>query len=163
MGTTALQAPDFYRLLQVDPAAEPEVIRAAYRTLAAKHHPDIGGSTARMIALNGAWSVLSDPATRSEYDRDRRLMIGRDRWDAYAPVAPPAPTSGAVLEFGRFAGWSVADVARHDPNYLEWLARTPNGRRYRAEIDEVLDRSRTATETAPVTSRKATGGRWRRR
>ena len=41
---------DFYRVLQVDPAAEPEVIRAAYRALARKYHPDVSiGADDRMV------------------------------------------------------------------------------------------------------------------
>ena len=62
---------DLYELLQVTPSAEPEVIRAAYRALAQKHHPDTGGSQERMAALNHAWAVLGDTQARSNYDRAR--------------------------------------------------------------------------------------------
>ena len=44
---------DAYRVLQVDPEAEDEVIKAAYRRLARKYHPDLAfGSEAagRMAA-----------------------------------------------------------------------------------------------------------------
>ncbi|MFI5260046.1 MAG: DnaJ domain-containing protein [Candidatus Limnocylindrales bacterium] len=41
-------------MLQVHPRAEAEVIRAAYRTLARKYHPDHGGDPARMIAADFA-------------------------------------------------------------------------------------------------------------
>ena len=37
-------APDYYRILRVDPQAEPEVINAAYRKLAAMYHPDVDPS-----------------------------------------------------------------------------------------------------------------------
>ena len=47
-------ADDLYQVLQVTPDAEPEVIRAAYRALAQKHHPDAGGTQERMAALNHA-------------------------------------------------------------------------------------------------------------
>ena len=40
---------DFYEVLQVSPRAEPEVVRAAYRILARKYHPDLGGDPRRMI------------------------------------------------------------------------------------------------------------------
>jgi hypothetical protein len=65
---------DYYRVLQVDPAAEPKVIQAAYRGLAAKYHPDRykgPGATARMQQINEAYDVLSDPAKRRDYDRSR--------------------------------------------------------------------------------------------
>ena len=54
--------PDFYKTLQVDPAADPEVIEVAYRRLARKFHPDTNpapDATARMAALNEAYAVLA--------------------------------------------------------------------------------------------------------
>jgi curved DNA-binding protein CbpA len=50
-----LELVDSYGILQVDPRADPEVIRAAFRSLARKYHPDVaGGSAERMVALNQA-------------------------------------------------------------------------------------------------------------
>lgn len=130
---------DLYRTLQVDPGADGDVIRAAYRVLAARHHPDVGGSAELMAALNDAWSILSDPGKRAEYDRQRRLLDGGGRWDAYGQAAHAASrASGTILEFGRYAGWSIPQVARSDPDYLEWLARTPQGRRYESEIGAAM-------------------------
>jgi curved DNA-binding protein CbpA len=132
---------DLYRTLQVDPEAEFDVIRAAHRVLAAKHHPDVGGSADVMARINGAWTTLSDPVARVAYDHQRRLRDGIDRWDAYGRAArPPIDPTGTILEFGRYAGWSIPDVAARDLDYLEWLVRTPNGRRYEQEIDAVLGR-----------------------
>ena len=51
---------------------------------------------------------------------------------------PPGRPSGTVLSFGRYAGWSLGEVARHDLEYIEWLDRAPIGRNYRQEIDEIL-------------------------
>ena len=65
---------DYYTILQVDPRAEPEVIQAAYRRLAAKHHPDVDPSPEameRMKLLNAAYEVLSDPMKRREHDMSR--------------------------------------------------------------------------------------------
>ena len=66
--------PDYYTVLQVDPRAEPEVIQAAYRRLAAKYHPDVDTSpeaTERMKLMNTAYAVLSDPVKRREFDMSR--------------------------------------------------------------------------------------------
>lgn len=49
-----------YQLLWLRPGAPPEVVRAAYRALAASHHPDRGGSEAAMKALNRARDLLAD-------------------------------------------------------------------------------------------------------
>ena len=65
---------DYYAILQVDPRAEPEVIQAAYRRLAAKRHPDVNPSPEameRMKLLNAAYEVLSDPVKRQIYDMSR--------------------------------------------------------------------------------------------
>jgi curved DNA-binding protein CbpA len=60
---------------------------------------------------------------------------------------PPGDPSGSVLSFGRFAGWSLGEIARTDVEYLEWLDRAPIGRAYREELDAILrklGRRRTA-------------------
>jgi curved DNA-binding protein CbpA len=65
---------DYYKILQVDPSADPEVITAAFRRLAVKYHPDTNPSpdaTPRMQKINEAYAVLSDPAQRVVYDRSR--------------------------------------------------------------------------------------------
>jgi curved DNA-binding protein CbpA len=51
---------------------------------------------------------------------------------------PPGRPSGSVLNFGRYSGWSLGEVARHDLEYLEWLDRAPIGRNYRQELDAIL-------------------------
>lgn len=51
---------------------------------------------------------------------------------------PPGRPSGTVLNFGRYSGWSLGEIARHDLEYIEWLDRMPIGRSYRDEIDAIL-------------------------
>jgi len=62
-----------YDNLKVARNAPPEVIRAAYRTLSKKYHPDHNPGnkeSMRIIQLiNAAYEVLSDPARREEHDR----------------------------------------------------------------------------------------------
>lgn len=53
---------------------------------------------------------------------------------------PPGNPSGSVLGFGRYAGWSLGEIARVDAEYLEWLERAPIGRAYRDELDPLLRR-----------------------
>jgi len=60
-----------YQDLQVDPEADPEVIEAAFKRLALKHHPDRSsdaGSEGRMRSLIAARDVLSNPVRRRAYD-----------------------------------------------------------------------------------------------
>ena len=75
---------DLYRILQVDPAADPDVIQAAYRVLARKFHPDTSGSDALMKRLNRAWEVLGDAGKRARYDVDRAADRFNDT--IYAPA-----------------------------------------------------------------------------
>jgi hypothetical protein len=51
---------------------------------------------------------------------------------------PPGNPAGSVLNFGRYAGWSLGEIARRDPQFLEWLDRMPIGRPYRDEIERLL-------------------------
>jgi hypothetical protein len=62
---------NYYRVLHVQPDAPVEVIRAAYRALMVRHHPDRGGDHEKAALLNEAWSVLGDLARRSAYDAKR--------------------------------------------------------------------------------------------
>ena len=68
---------DHYAVLQVHPEAEPEVIAAAYRSLAQLYHPDRNPSPEagpRMVQINLAYEVLRDPERRAAYDRRRRVQ-----------------------------------------------------------------------------------------
>lgn len=63
---------DLYRVLQVDPSADPEVIEAAYKRLARKYHPDHNRGDAQaeehMKRINEAYRVLGKRNLRADYD-----------------------------------------------------------------------------------------------
>lgn len=81
----------YYERLGVASNATHDEIRAAYRHLARRHHPDARGqsTSATMAAINEAWSVLSDPARRARYDAD--LVRGSDAARGIRPNAAPNP------------------------------------------------------------------------
>ncbi len=59
-----------YEDLNIDPAADAEAIKRAYRRRAAVTHPDReGGSAETFHAVQLAYEVLSDPERRERYDR----------------------------------------------------------------------------------------------
>jgi hypothetical protein len=67
---------DYYRILGVLDDAEDVVIKAAYRALAQRYHPDkwqgdAAEATRRMADINAAFAVLSDPGKRATYDSRR--------------------------------------------------------------------------------------------
>lgn len=231
-----MNVPDPYKILQVDPEAEDEVIEAAYRRLARKYHPDVSPdpeSVARMVLINKAWELLQDPFRRAAVDRARARAAGSEtpRAAGAASTAPPDPVghepqrpsgrestgvgadpiegatsdwpfpgmrdpssepgprpqrvsrdwtsgrsttgggydpttmetpqgtgssgpppgnpSGTVLNFGRYANWSLGEIARVDLEYLEWLDRMPIGRAYHDEIDKLLRGSQRRKGAAP--------------
>jgi curved DNA-binding protein CbpA len=144
------EASDAYRALQVDPSAEPSVIEAAFRALARLYHPD--GSrpdAARMARINAAYRILRDPELRRQYDHTHastlqpvRMAVDRGPTEERGPMSRRAATGDGspVLDFGRYAGWRISDLARHDADYLRWLARHSSGLRYREAIARVLPR-----------------------
>jgi curved DNA-binding protein CbpA len=137
---------DPYRVLQVLPTADQEVLNAAFRALAHKYHPDHDASdlaARRMAELNAAWGMVREPALRAAWDRShRRAEYGFNRAPQQPTVKPPPRSSraGTKLEFGRYAGWALRDLARQDPDYLRWLSRHASGLRYRTEIYQILGR-----------------------
>jgi hypothetical protein len=50
---------DPYSVLHLLPTAPPDLIKAAYRTLAQLHHPDHGGDTRTMQLINEAYKRLA--------------------------------------------------------------------------------------------------------
>ena len=140
----------FYTILGLTSDADPDAIRDAYRRLARVFHPDTGGDVHSMSLINKAWAELGDPERRAAYDR--RLGIAHEvRITAEPPLEPPPEPiadsplttrimtgTGTVLEFGRYEGWTIDQLAKHDPEYLLWLERTPIGRPYQAEINDAL-------------------------
>ena len=69
---------------------------------------------------------------------------------------PPGNPSGSVLNFGRYLGWSLGEIARRDLEYIEWLDRTPIGRIYQVELDDLL-RSHGRRVSAPPEADKSRG------
>lgn len=74
-----------YEVLGVSRHAEPTVISAAYKALVRIYHPDIYTgdkeyALRRTKELNEAWSVLSSPDLKSQYDRDQ-FSKGHDKTD----------------------------------------------------------------------------------
>jgi curved DNA-binding protein CbpA len=67
---------DYYATLGVEPDADVVIIKRRYRQLVRANHPDIApdreSAHQKMLEINAAWTVLSDPAERARYDRGRR-------------------------------------------------------------------------------------------
>ena len=59
---------DYYTILGVDRSASQDDIKKAYRKLAAQHHPDRGGDTAKFQEISAAYDTLGNPEKKAQYD-----------------------------------------------------------------------------------------------
>jgi molecular chaperone DnaJ len=142
---------DPYRILQIQPDADPDVVRAAYRVLARKVHPDASTPLAaaeeqRMVDLNWAYGIVRDPVRRATWESARRRAPPPTPAEGATHGAPRGPidADGAHrrLDFGRYEGWTLGEVARRGPDYLDWLRRHASGARYRDAIEILLRKHR---------------------
>lgn len=102
---------DYYAILGVLPLAEDVVIRAAYKALAQRYHPDRyqgvpNEAHKRMSEINEAYAVLSDAAKRREYDLQRDAQGGGSyEYDtAYNPESDPLEEALKAYD----TDWAVA-------------------------------------------------------
>lgn len=78
-----MQFKDYYEALGVEPTAGEAELKAAYRRLARKYHPDVSkekGAEERFKSVNEAYEVLRDKEKRAAYDqlRARGYHAGED-------------------------------------------------------------------------------------
>jgi curved DNA-binding protein CbpA len=136
--------------------------RSSARSPSGTGEPPVGPST------SGGSGAPRPPETVSRDWSSGRSTIGggydpsmRTADGEGAAGPPPGQPSGSVMNFGRYAGWSLGEIARTDLDYLEWLDRMPIGRQYRDELDALLRRAgRRRTADPEATERR---GLFRRR
>ena len=78
---------DHYETLQISPNADADTIQRVFRMLAQRFHPDNAetGNPDRFRALHEAYSVLSDPQKRAQYDVHHQALR-QERWRFAAQV-----------------------------------------------------------------------------
>ena len=125
---TARRTLDPYAVLGIQRAATPLQIARAHRRLAKRHHPDLHeGATAeaeRMRRINEAWTILSNPVTRADYDRSHPSAgtPSGGHWGASRTVINPAQPSSTRT----WASWrATAADTRSAPRTVRQPGEVP--------------------------------------
>lgn len=109
---------DYYRVLGVKKGSSEKEVKAAFRRLARKHHPDLNpdDETAEreFKRINEAYEVLSNPDSRIKYDRHGDNWKHADRLDAERGGGGPFGRSSRVTygdgSGGGFGGHDLFDL-----------------------------------------------------
>jgi molecular chaperone DnaJ len=124
---------DFYQVLGVSKDVSESELKKTYRSLARKFHPDSNPDDAsaesRFKEISEAYSVLSDPQQRAEYDQIRAMQAGRPRFtagggsggfdDVFGGMFGGAPRGAHSADFGDlFSGLFGAGQGGY-PGYRE--------------------------------------------
>lgn len=121
-----MQSDDYYSTLGVLPDADDVVIKAAYRALAQRYHPDkwpgdAAEANRRMAALNKAYEVLGNKQSRADYDKSRE-NTGRAEFGSKESEGQDEAFSSALNEIEE--RWAIAVEVFPDLNeYRSRLAK----------------------------------------
>ncbi len=112
---------DLYAILEIAPEADEKEIRAAYRRLARKYHPDTGeGSSAEKFrAVQAAYEVLGDADRRRNYDGELR------RAEPARPVPYDRAARSSHIDLRNITGRRAGERIRV-PNFADDLEQDPS-------------------------------------
>jgi curved DNA-binding protein CbpA len=86
---------DYYDVLGAREGDSRRDLQRQYKRMAARRHPDKGGSEEEMKSLNEAYRVLRNEETRRQYDAERV-----SRQPSFVPVSSPTAQDVGVLGHG---------------------------------------------------------------
>ena len=117
--------PTYYQVLNISNTANPAEIKAAYKRLVFRYHPDRNGGDNRfhelMIKINEAYSVLINPARRLVYDSQ---LYNQARGKRYYDYTRNADNSTPQYSKKKKSRWSFAS-----PTILTfWIAASILGK-----------------------------------
>jgi curved DNA-binding protein len=94
-----------YETLGVANDATPSDIKLAYRKLARKHHPDLGGDIAKFQKISEAYEILNDADKKAHYDHTLRPNQSHVRY--------PNFTDRSYQDFGQMFGFNFTNTQRN--------------------------------------------------
>ena len=140
---------DYYRILEVDQSVDSAAIRAAYRRLARRWHPDQNpdlGALEQFQRLTEAYNTLSHDQRRARYDAERRT----NRASTPRPILHKRPI--ACSDCGRATAQPRLRTFRSVTSFVVWS---------RISKDEGVFCSACAEAAAlRASGRSALGGWW---
>lgn len=164
---------DYYAVLGVPRAASDKDIRAAYRKLARKNHPDLNGgdksAEARFKEIQEAYEVLSDPEKRKKYDQfgANWERVEQARQAGFGGFGSQPGTGGVHFDFDEAGGGDFSDILENlFGGFSGGSTRTRGGFRTRARKGEDIELQTEVTleqayfgATKIVTAPSGSGGR----
>lgn len=155
---------DYYKTLGIDRNAKPEAIKAAYRKLARKHHPDLNpndeAAKKKFQELNEANEVLSDSESRKKYDKYGEHWKHGEEYEKAQQAQSASSSGGYGSDFGQ--GYSGGGSAEDYSDLFGSMfgghgGRQPKfrGQDYTAELRlELLEAYRTHQQTMTVNGKQ---------
>jgi len=141
---------DHYQILELSPEATAAEIKASYRRLAKRFHPDLHGDASgeQMRQLNAAYAILGEPDLRRDYDRLRQPY-------RITPLRKPAKGNNEQDLLNRWlqevyqpVKKLVTEVLKPLPKQLEELAYDPYDDTYVNSFQEYLSYGQRSFEQA---------------
>lgn len=139
---------ELYTVLGISPNASSSDVKRAYRLLARKYHPDVSkDSKAGEVfkSIRHAYEVLSNEATRTQYDQELKFHEDTDR--PYRGKWDQSPEYEARVRIYRWAElrWKMQHERHWERNNVREDNSSDN------EVDEVVEEGNTDEERGPFT------------
>ena len=110
-----------YEVLGVDPTADEESLRKAFRLRLRQTHPDTGGDAAVFVQVQRAWELVGTADARAAYDRGHGFGAKQaPEWSGWRAPAPQADTRPRARSYGQPGGWRRE---RYLTLVREWIGR----------------------------------------
>ena len=115
---------DYYEILEVNEDASEEVIKAAYKALVKKYHPDnyTGNMTKyeeKLKSINEAYAVLSDAERRNKYDCTRTQYSKMQHSSTDGSYTDEESDSGVQFETPKKQKSFWRELGRNFMSYIE--------------------------------------------
>ena len=146
---------DYFTVLGLDASASEDQIRTAYKKLAMQHHPDRGGDQTRFQEIQEAYSTLSDPQKRAQWEQQRAFQDSGFNGGSFGFSFNFGPDLNEI--FGtRFQGHPFANTFKQQPRNRDLrividldLASTLSAQTKHVDIKDPTGSSRTVQVDIP--------------